>query len=76
MNLKTENTKNREMNDGGAKYVELFSIHGPGIHENCQEQSLGNLQQSQVQQIEQIVRAGYYRSRIPDYGPLMGGEAG
>jgi hypothetical protein len=72
MNLNAENTKNREMNDDRAKYVELFGIHGPGIHENCREPSMGNPQQSQVQQIEHTVRPGYYRSRIPDFCPLKG----
>jgi hypothetical protein len=75
MNLKTENTKNREMNDDRAKYVDLFSIHDPGIHENCRGPSMGNPQQSQLQQVEQKARHVCFRHLDTAHDPAKG-EAG
>jgi len=70
MNVTTGNPKNREMNDDSIKNCDLFSVHGPGMHENWKDQSMGNPQQYQVQQSEQTVMSGYFRSRIPEQAPV------
>lgn len=70
MNVKTGNTKNRDMHEDRTKYANLSRIYRPGMHENCRELPMGNPQQSQVQQSEQIVRSGKFRSRIPEQAPV------
>jgi len=59
MRLKTENTMNREMNNGKTKNYRLPGIHCPGKNEDCREQSMGNPLHPKVQQTEQIARSGY-----------------
>ena len=75
MRFNTGNTMNREMNNGRTKNHDLPGIHGPGIHEDCRDQTIGYHLQPLVQQTEQTALAGYFRSRIPEHDPVKG-EAG
>ena len=73
MRFNTENTMNREMNNGRIKNYYLPDIHSPGIDEDCRNQPMGHTLQPQVQQTEQTAVSGYFRSRIPGRDPIKGG---
>ena len=62
-----DNMEDREMNNSSTA---LHEIHFAGMHERCRSKSGENPQHPKEQQREQNILHGYYRSRIPDYGPL------
>jgi len=64
MQHNNDNTENREMNTSSS--TALHEIHFTACMKDAKNKE---------QHIEQMILHGYYRSRIPDYGPLKG-EAG
>jgi len=78
--IKNHETQSREDDEPGDeqrqdKNYYLSGIHGPGTHEDCKNQAMGQTIQPQVQQTEQTTVSGYFRSRIPAHDPIKG-EAG
>jgi hypothetical protein len=73
MHHNKDNIANREMNNSST--AALHEIHFAGMHEGCISKPIENPLHPKAQQREQMILHGYYRSRIPDFGPLRG-EAG